>query len=89
MALFLFFVSFFVDFGIIPRTIFLPDADGDGIIDSRDCDDGDPTIAIGMMWGPDIDGDGYGDLDLRAACICLPQGVNPSGDYVDYKPGCD
>ena len=89
MNLLFFFISFFPFLGIIPKTIFLPDSDGDGTIDSRDCDDFDPTIAIGTVWGPDIDGDGDGDLDLRMACICLPQGTVPTGDYAYYKPGCD
>lgn len=71
----------------LPRI--LNDSDGDGFIDARDCDDFDPTIAIGTVWGPDIDGDGDGDLDLRMACICLPQGTVPTGDYAYYKPGCD
>jgi len=59
------------------------DRDGDGLLDSLDCDDGDPRVTQPATWYADADGDGYGDQQATATACQRPEG------YVDNADDCD
>ena len=46
------------------------DADSDGVLADRDCDDGDPAVGGPKLWFSDVDGDGHaGDAVTEEACL--------------------
>lgn len=52
------------------------DADGDGVLNTADCNDADPTVSTTTLYYTDTDGDGYGD-PAHATSIC--SSTAPSG----------
>jgi hypothetical protein len=65
------------------------DGDGDGVsVLEGDCDDADPTVALGanQLWYPDADGDGHGDPDSPVMECSPPVGyVADDGDCDDSR----
>lgn len=57
------------------------DRDGDGVLSTEDCDDGDATIgAASEVWYSDTDGDGYGDLTADTLACRAPFGAVDNGE---------
>ncbi len=59
------------------------DRDGDGYLDSVDCDDRDPEVTTATTWYADEDGDGYGDPQTSTTACQRPAG------YVADATDCD
>ena len=60
------------------------DADGDGVLETADCDDTDPTVQEPYDYFVDDDGDGYGVGASTTTCGELPPGAaSEAGDCDD------
>lgn len=59
------------------------DADGDGVLNSTDCDDADSTVHGPTTWYEDADGDGFGNPDVFIEACEAPDG------FVVYDLDCD
>jgi hypothetical protein len=60
------------------------DADGDGVLETEDCDDSDPTVQEPYDYFVDDDGDGFGVGASTTTCGELPPGAaSESGDCDD------
>lgn len=62
------------------------DNDGDGVIQSDDCDDNNPEVGLPTDWYEDADGDGYGNANSALEGLCASE--VPAG-YVDNSDDCD
>ena len=46
------------------------DRDGDGVSYVDDCDDSDSSVGLPVVWYPDTDRDGYGDMGAEGLASC-------------------
>jgi hypothetical protein len=61
------------------------DKDGDGVVETIDCNDADKDVGAASAWLSDIDGDGWGTGNTIASCVQLVDTVafDKNGDCDD------
>lgn len=69
-------------------TLIVPsDADGDGVLEGEDCDDGNPDVTGPVVYYIDADMDGYGGVAASSTCGDLPAGATDVGGDCDDSSG--